>query len=89
MNSAPSAPPATPVTAPERIASIDVLRGFAVLGILIVNMQGFARVPSAYMNPTSGSAFDGAEAWIWTAVYILADTKFISIFSMLLGRASR
>lgn len=85
MNSAPSAPPATPVTAPERIASIDVLRGFAVLGILIVNMQGFARVPSAYMNPTSGSAFDGAEAWIWTAVYILADTKFISIFSMLFG----
>ncbi|MDE2782819.1 MAG: DUF418 domain-containing protein [Gemmatimonadota bacterium] len=85
MNSAPSAPPATPVTAPERIASIDVLRGFAVLGILIVNMQGFARVPSAYMNPASGAAFDGAEAWIWTAVYILADTKFISIFSMLFG----
>jgi len=85
MNSAPSAPPATPVTAPERVASIDVLRGFAVLGILIVNMQGFARVPSAYMNPTSGAAFDGAEAWIWTAVYILADTKFISIFSMLFG----
>ena len=85
MNSAPSAPLATPVTVPERVASIDVLRGFAVLGILIVNMQGFARVPSAYMNPTSGSAFDGAEAWIWTAVYILADTKFISIFSMLFG----
>lgn len=85
MNPTPSAPLATPVARPERIASIDVLRGFAVLGILIVNMQGFARVPSAYMNPTSGSAFDGAEPWIWAAVYILADTKFISIFSMLFG----
>ncbi len=85
MRSTPSGSSATPVTAPERVASIDVLRGFAVLGILIVNMQGFARVPSAYMNPTSGSAFDGAEAWIWAAVYVLADTKFISIFSMLFG----
>ena len=62
-----------------------MLRGFAVLGILIVNMQGFARVPSAYMNPTVGSSFDGAEPWIWAAVYVLADTKFLSIFSMLFG----
>ncbi|MDE2827101.1 MAG: DUF418 domain-containing protein [Bacteroidota bacterium] len=85
MNSTSSSLHATPVTAPERIASIDVLRGFAVLGILIVNMQGFARVSSAYMNPTSGSAFVGEEAWIWTVVYILADTKFLSIFSMLFG----
>ena len=85
MNSTSSAPPIAPVTRSERIASIDVLRGFAVLGILIVNMQGFARVPSAYMNPMSGSAFDGAEAWIWAVVYVLADTKFISIFSMLFG----
>ena len=85
MNSTSSSLHATPVTALERIASIDVLRGFAVLGILIVNMQGFARVSSAYMNPTSGSAFVGEEAWIWTVVYILADTKFLSIFSMLFG----
>ena len=85
MSSTRSARPAAPVARSERIASIDALRGFAVLGILIVNMQGFARVPSAYMNPMSGSAFDGAEAWIWAAVYVLADTKFISIFSMLFG----
>ena len=85
MSSTLPAAPAAPVARSERIASIDVLRGFAVLGILIVNMQGFARVPSAYMNPTSGSAFDGPEPWIWAAVYVLADTKFISIFSMLFG----
>ena len=85
MSSATSAPPATPVTTSERIASIDVLRGFAVLGILVVNIQGFGRVTSAYMNPTSGSAFEGSELWIWAAVYVLADTKFISIFSVLFG----
>ncbi len=82
---APSKPAAAPVTKAERIVAIDVLRGFAVLGILIVNMQGFARVSSAYMNPTSGGAFTGADAWIWATIYLFADTKFISIFSMLFG----
>ncbi|MCY3548091.1 MAG: DUF418 domain-containing protein [Gemmatimonadetes bacterium] len=69
----------------ERIASLDVLRGFAILGILIVNMQGFARVFSAYMNPPSAGGFEGAEVWLWSFVYLFADTKFISIFSMLFG----
>ena len=85
MTPAVSAPAAAPVTTPERIASIDVLRGFAVLGILVVNIEGFARVTSAFRNPTSGSAFDGPDPWIWAAVYVLADTKLISIFSMLFG----
>lgn len=74
-----------PVTRSERIASIDVLRGMAVLGILIVNIEGFGRVLSAYMNPTSGSGFSGLDQWIWGAVYLFADTKFISIFSLLFG----
>ena len=36
------------------------------------------------MNPTSGGA-DGTDLWIWGAIYLFADTKFISIFSMLFG----
>ena len=62
-----------------------MLRGFAVLGILIVNIQGFARVASAYMNPTSGRVLEDADLWTWAAVYLFADTKFISIFSLLFG----
>ena len=81
--------PETPITAPvtrsERIVAIDVLRGFAVLGILIVNIQGFARVASAYMNPASGRVLEGADLWTWGATYLFADTKFISIFSLLFG----
>ena len=74
-----------PVTKSERIVAIDVLRGFAVLGILIVNIQGFARVASAYMNPSSGRILEGADLWTWAAIYLFADTKFISIFSLLFG----
>ena len=69
----------------ERIPSIDVLRGFAVLGILIVNMQGFARISTAYVNPVSAGGFEGGEVWFWSIVYLFADTKFISIFSILFG----
>lgn len=62
-----------------------MLRGFAVLGILIVNMQGFARISSAYTNPSSGRILDTADQWTWIAIHLFADTKFISIFSLLFG----
>ena len=62
-----------------------MLRGFAVLGILIVNVRGFALVASAYSNPASGRILEGADLWTWAAVYLVADTKFISIFSLLFG----
>ena len=41
-----------PVLRTERIDSLDVLRGFAVLGILVMNIQSFSMYDSAYFNPT-------------------------------------
>ena len=93
---APAGPPApdlsqTPSHAPaptartDRIVAIDVLRGFAVLGILIVNVRGFATVSVAYLNPAVGDGLDGASFWVWAATALFADTKFISIFSVLFG----
>ena len=43
---------AQPVTEKERIVSIDALRGFALLGILAMNVQAFSMVSAAYVNPT-------------------------------------
>ncbi len=81
----PGVPITTPVAKSERIATIDVLRGFAVLGILMVNVQGFARISSAYSNPAAGRLLDAADLWTWAAIYLFFDTKFISIFSLLFG----
>ncbi len=35
----------------DRIISLDILRGVAVLGILIMNIQSFSMPSAAYINP--------------------------------------
>ncbi|MBC8264882.1 MAG: hypothetical protein H8E47_12250, partial [Anaerolineales bacterium] len=35
-------PRAAPVQAKERIEFVDILRGFALLGVLLMNMYGFS-----------------------------------------------
>lgn len=74
-----------PVSAPERIVSLDVLRGFALLGILIMNIQSFSMIDAAYLNPTAYGDLTGINKWVWILSYLLADQKFITIFSMLFG----
>ena len=76
---------ATPVAKGERIVAIDVLRGFAVLGILLINIQSYSMVSAAYLNPSANDMLEGAGFWIWAGSYLFGDTKFISIFSMLFG----
>jgi uncharacterized protein len=74
-----------PVGKDQRIESIDVLRGVAVLGILALNIQSFAMPGSAYINPTSYGNFEGINYWVWYVVHLLGDMKFWTIFSMLFG----
>jgi uncharacterized protein len=74
-----------PITARERIASLDVLRGVALLGILPMNIQAFSMIGAAYVNPTAYGDFHGANYWVWFSCHLLADEKFMTIFSMLFG----
>ena len=76
---------AAPVAADERIVSLDVLRGFAILGILVMNIQSFSMVGAAYLNPTAYGDLTGLNRVVWTLSHLFADMKFISIFSMLFG----
>ena len=70
----------------ERIATLDLIRGLAVLGILAVNAEGFAATFSAYGSPGlwpfPNVGASAAAKWIIDAFF---HQKFISLFSMLFG----
>ena len=73
------------VQAGERIDSLDVLRGMALLGILVMNVQGFAMVTAAYVNPTYAGPIGPAEWWVWSLGQVAVAGKFLAIFSALFG----
>lgn len=64
---------------------MDVLRGCALLGILLLNIQSFAMPSAAYLNPTAYGDLSGINFWVWSLSHVFADQKFMSIFSMLFG----
>lgn len=68
-----------------RIASLDLIRGVAVLGILLMNIQSFSMIDQAYLNPMAYGDMTGLNKWMWIISHLLADQKFLSIFSMLFG----
>ena len=41
----------TPISEHHRLSSIDTLRGFELLGILVMNIQSFAMISAAYTFP--------------------------------------
>lgn len=74
-----------PTPPSERIVSIDVLRGFALLGILLINVWVFAMPEVTLSNPTVYGDFSGANYAAWFASHVLAEGKMISIFTLLFG----
>jgi uncharacterized protein len=62
-----------------------VLRGFAVLGILIMNIQSFSMIQAAYINPTAYGDLSGLNRLVSILSHIFADHKFMTIFSLLYG----
>ena len=74
-----------PLAASERYFALDVLRGVAVLGILLMNIGSFAMPDAAYLNPYAYGDLRGANGWVYRLTHIFASGKFISIFAMLFG----
>jgi uncharacterized protein len=68
-----------------RLVGIDVLRGVAILGILVMNVQSFAMPVSAYSYPWSWGNMSGFNGVVYYGSHVLASGKFISIFAMLFG----
>ena len=75
----------TPTQVHERIQSLDIIRGIAILGILIMNIQSFSMPGSAYSNPMAFGDLNGINKWVWIVSHVFADMKFMNIFSILFG----
>ena len=76
---------ARPTASSERIEFLDVLRGVALLGILMVNLP-FLGLPLSVAGDAP-SLWEGGGASAWTAALVrgLAENKFMGLFSLLFG----
>lgn len=72
-------------TATERYQSIDAVRGFAVLGILLMNIVGMGLPTFAYVDPTYLGPLEGPNFWVWAVNYVITDGKMRALFTMLFG----
>ena len=75
----------TSSTPHSRITAIDTLRGFALLGILTMNIASFSMPEAAYLNPMAYGGTDALNLTVHGFQAILADQKFMALFSMLFG----
>jgi uncharacterized protein len=86
VSDSPDASPRfAPVSQAERISSVDVVRGVAVLGILLMNIIGFAFHVAAYADPTVAGGATGLNWWVYAINAVLVDGKMRGIFSVAFG----
>lgn len=74
----------TPIAASERIEAMDVLRGFALLGILLMNIEAFVGPMVASLSGLDPT-LTGADRIVDAAISILVQGKFYLLFSLLFG----
>lgn len=72
-------------TSSDRILTLDVIRGIAVMGIFSVNIVGMAMIQSAYFYPPDFGFDAGYDKAMWTLNSIFVDGRFRSLFSILFG----
>jgi uncharacterized protein len=80
--------PLIPVASSERLRSVDIARGIALLGILFVNVRFFFAPFGLAMDPIvalDGSERTAADSAAWAFVETFCSFKFISLFSLLFG----
>ena len=76
---------AQPVQAVERVASVDVIRGFALLGILAMNIASFSWPGVVYEIPIMAEGAGPLDTILWGFNHLIFDTKMMTLFSMLFG----
>jgi len=74
-----------PTEPEDRIVSLDVLRGFALLGILVINIWLFALPTIGWINPSLYGDFSGGNYAAWLVSHVFFEQKFITLFTFLFG----
>jgi len=65
-----------PVQIGERIFALDAIRGFALLGILLMNICDFGLAYPAYYIPLAGAGgASGVNLFTWCFMTVVADGK--------------
>jgi uncharacterized protein len=81
----------TPVTAAptppsDRIFALDTIRGFAVLGILLMNILAFGLPSPGYMTPTAlVGGNEGLNLWAWITQMFYFEGTMRGLFTVLFG----
>ncbi len=74
-----------PATASAHIDALDALRGFAVLGIFVINIIGFALPEIAFSNPKAAGGEGALNYGLWTVSTVFVEGAMRGLFSLMFG----
>lgn len=69
----------------ERFPALDMVRGFALLGIVLMNIVSFGLPAAAYVNPVHAGPVSTADMATWFLTATLVDGRMRALFAMLFG----
>ncbi|MBA4048332.1 MAG: hypothetical protein C0476_07320, partial [Sphingomonas sp.] len=72
----------------DRIATLDIVRGVAVMGILTMNIVAFGMPQAAYFNPRAYGGDTGVDLIAYLVNFVLFDGKMRGLFSFLFGASA-
>ncbi|WP_349408942.1 DUF418 domain-containing protein [Pseudalkalibacillus sp. SCS-8] len=75
----------SPLANNQRITTIDMLRGFALFGIFLVNMPSFFSPAFQYDYYSLPIAYEGVDQWVRLFFDLFVQARFYPIFSFLFG----